>query len=108
MLGKLIALVYFVLMVVSPLQSFACEMLTPEPMAESVQSMDMSDCHKKKQAEESQSIDCMLTCMHCAGSVASYSDQITPVSIAHDTLLNDGLPRILPPHNSDLLRPPIA
>ena len=106
MLGKLIALVYFILMVVSPQQSFACEMLAPEPVVETVQ--NMSDCHKKAPVKGSQGLDCMLTCMHCAGSVASYTEVVTPASASHETVLNHGFPRILPPHNSDLLRPPIA
>ena len=110
MVGKLTALFYLLLVVLSPLQSIACDHLAPVDWEDSIHvtaDMDMADCHKVN-ADESENIDCMLKCMHCAGSVASFSATVSPVVIFHDESAVEISSHILPPHDSNPLRPPIA
>lgn len=110
MIGKLTVLLYFLGVVLLPLQGIACDHLSPADVdmtTHLVTEMEKSDCHKVD-AVEDQTVTCMMDCTHCAGSVACYSADVPLVSFVHEGTADNVSVHILPPHNLDFLRPPIA
>jgi hypothetical protein len=109
---------YLVLAMLSPMQLMACEKMPDRFVSVVSQEMDIhheqmtADCHKTSDARQlansELAFDCLLSCV---SSVSSVSDMridfqkslFTPIQ-SDVVMIN----HVLPPHTSQLFRPPIV
>lgn len=109
---------YLVLVMLSPMQLMACVKMTDLPVVGTAQEMGTKheqmtpNCHKKtsadKVANSKLALDCFLS---CASSVSSVSDM--PIDFQKPFFVQIQVEagiinHVLPPHTSQLFRPPIA
>lgn len=109
---------YLVLVMLSPMQLMACEKMPDRSGSVATQEMGINheqmtpDCHKMsdaiKLANSELAFDCILS---CASSVSSVSDMLIDfqkplfAQVKSDVgMIN----HVLPPHTSQLFRPPIV
>jgi hypothetical protein len=109
---------YLILVMLSPMQVMACEKMTDRSVSVASPEMGInheqmnSDCHKKSDAHgvtNSELVfDCILSCASCVSSVSDMSidfQKILFAQVKSDMRMNN---HVLPPHTSQLFRPPIV
>lgn len=104
----------------SPMQVMACEEITDRSVSDVSQEMGSSykqmnaDCHKMSEAKELSNsdsdlaFDCIVSCASCVSSVSDVSidfQNILFAQVKSDMRMNN---HVLPPHTSQLFRPPIV
>lgn len=109
---------YLILVMLSPMQVMACDKMTDLSVSAASQDMGInheqmnSDCHKMPDAHEltnsELAFDCILSCASCVSSVADMPIDFQKMLFAQvksDMRMNN---HVLPPHSSQLFRPPIV
>ncbi len=107
-------------MMLSPMQVMACEEMTDRAVSDVSQEMGSShkkmnaDCHGMSEAKELSNsdsdlaFDCIISCASCVSSVSDIPIDFQKMLFAQvksDMPMNN---HVLPPHTSQLFRPPIV
>jgi hypothetical protein len=109
---------YLVLVMLSPMQVMACEKMTDRSVSVAAPEMGInhgqmnSDCHKMSDVHEltnsELAFDCILSCASCVSSVSDMPidfQKLLFAQVKSDMRMNN---HVLPPHTSQLFRPPIV
>lgn len=109
---------YLLLVMLSPMQVIACEKMTDRSVGAASQEMGIdhekmnADCHKMSEAQDSDrsdlAFDCILSCASCVSTASEMSvdfQKLIFAQVKSDMRINN---HVLPPHTSQLFRPPIV
>jgi hypothetical protein len=109
---------YLVLVMLSPMQLMACEKMTDLSVTGTAQEMGAKheqmtpDCHKKpnvhKLADSKLAFECFLSCASSVSSVSDMSIDFQKPFFAQVQVEAGIINHVLPPHTSQLFRPPIV